>query len=43
MGRECREVTKTFDNAGRKAKMKVKLFPWEELNALDAVRKAFKL
>lgn len=43
MGRECREVTKTFDNAGRKAKMKVKLFPWEDLNALGAVKKAFKL
>jgi S-adenosylmethionine synthetase len=43
MGRECREVTKNFNNAGRRARMKVKLFPWEELNALAAVKKAFKL
>jgi S-adenosylmethionine synthetase len=43
MGRECREVTKSFCNAGQKATVKVKLFPWEELNALAAVEKAFKL
>ena len=43
MGRECKEVTKTFSNAGQKATVKVKLFPWEELNAVDAVKKAFKL
>jgi S-adenosylmethionine synthetase len=43
MGRECREVTKSFCNAGQKATVKVKLFPWEELNALAAVKKAFKL
>ncbi len=43
MGRESRVVTKTFRNAGHKATVKVKLFPWEELNAVDAVRKAFKL
>ena len=43
MGRECREVTKTFCNAGQKATVKVKLFPWEELNAVSAVKKAFKL
>ncbi|MBK9275579.1 MAG: methionine adenosyltransferase [Flavobacteriales bacterium] len=43
MGRECREVTKSFNNAGQKATIKVKLFPWEELNAVEAVRKAFKL
>ena len=43
MGRECRTVTKKFDNANQKATVKVKLFPWEELNALDAVKKAFKL
>jgi S-adenosylmethionine synthetase len=43
MGRECREVTKTFSNAGQKASVKVKLFPWEELNAVSAVKKAFKL
>jgi S-adenosylmethionine synthetase len=43
MGRKCREVTKTFKNAGQEAKVKVKLFPWEELNALGEVKKAFKL
>jgi S-adenosylmethionine synthetase len=43
MGRECRTVTKKFDNANQKATVTVKLFPWEELNALDAVKKAFKL
>ncbi|MBX2978072.1 MAG: methionine adenosyltransferase [Flavobacteriales bacterium] len=43
MGRECRTVSKKFDNAGQKATVKVKLFPWEELNAVDAVKKAFKL
>ncbi|MBV6403464.1 MAG: methionine adenosyltransferase [Flavobacteriales bacterium] len=43
MGRECREVNKTFNNAGKMVTVKVKLFPWEELNAVDAVRKAFKL
>jgi S-adenosylmethionine synthetase len=43
MGRETREVMKTFNNAGKKTKMKVKLFPWEELNAVDVVKKAFKL
>jgi hypothetical protein len=36
-------VTKTFNNAGQRATITVKLFPWEELNALDVVRKAFKL
>lgn len=43
MGRECRTVTKKFDNANQKATVKVKLFPWEELNAMDAVKKAFKI
>jgi len=43
MGRECKEVTKDFCNAGQKATVKVKLFPWEELNAVGAVKKAFKL
>jgi S-adenosylmethionine synthetase len=43
MGRACKEVTKSFSNAGQKATVKVKLFPWEELNAVNAVKKAFKL
>jgi len=42
MGRESKEVTKVF-NKGKKneKKIKVKLFPWEELNAIPAVKKAF--
>lgn len=43
MGRTCRTVTKKFDNAGKQATHTVKLFPWEELNALAVVRKAFSL
>ena len=43
MGRKCSVVTKTFNNAGQEAKVRVKLFPWEELNALAEVKKAFKL
>ena len=44
MGRECVEIVKTF-NKGKKneKKVKVKLFPWEELNAIDAMKKAFKM
>ncbi len=44
MGRETKVVEKVF-NKGKKneKKVKVKLFPWEELNSLDAVKKAFKL
>ncbi|MBL7945624.1 MAG: methionine adenosyltransferase [Flavobacteriales bacterium] len=43
MGRESKVVTKTFNNAGQKATVKVKLFPWEELNAVEVVKKAFNL
>ena len=42
MGRESKVVTKTFNNAGQKATVKVRLFPWEDLNAVDVVKKAFK-
>lgn len=44
MGRESKEVTKVF-NKGKKneRKVKVKLFPWEELNAVDKVKKTFEL
>ncbi len=44
MGRETQVVEKTF-NKGKKdeKKVKVKLFPWEELNYKDAIRKEFKL
>ena len=42
MGRESKVVEKTF-NKGKdnQLKIKVKLFPWEELNALATVKKAF--
>ena len=43
MGRESKVVTKTFNNAGQTAKVSVKLFPWEELNAVGVVKKAFEL
>jgi S-adenosylmethionine synthetase len=43
MGRTPREVTKYFKTNGHVKKVKVKLFPWEELNAVAAVKKAFKL
>lgn len=43
MGRTPRTVTKKFDNAGKKASLQVKLFPWEELDAVPAVKKAFGL
>ncbi len=44
MGRKSEVVTKVF-NKGKEneVKVKVKLFPWEELNAVDAVKKAFRL
>ena len=42
MGRESKVVEKTF-NKGKdnQLRIKVKLFPWEELNALATVKKAF--
>jgi S-adenosylmethionine synthetase len=44
MGRECKTVEKTFtDGSGNQKKMKVKLFPWEELNYVPQIKKAFKL
>jgi len=44
MGRKCETVTKTY-NKGKKHEMSitVKLFPWEEINAVDASKKAFGL
>lgn len=44
MGREHKIVEKIF-NKGKKNELKVKveLFPWEKLNYVDAVKKAFKL
>lgn len=42
MGRKSKEVTKIF-NKGKaiEKKVKVKLFPWEELNHVEEVKKAF--
>ncbi|MFM7814167.1 MAG: methionine adenosyltransferase domain-containing protein, partial [Flavobacteriales bacterium] len=44
MGRESKEVTKVF-NKGKhnEKKVKVTLFPWEKLDAVATVKKAFKL
>lgn len=44
MGREPKIVEKVF-NAGKKSerKVKVELFPWEKLDYVDQVRKAFKI
>ncbi len=44
MGRKCETVTKVF-NAGttQEKPVTVKLFPWEELNAVEAVKQAFKV
>lgn len=44
MGRESKTVTKVFNKGKENERsVKVKLFPWEELNAVSAVKKAFKL
>jgi len=44
MGREPKVVEKIF-NKGKKSekKVKVELFPWEKLNYVDEVKKAFKI
>ena len=44
MGRESKVVEKTFNKgAENEKKVKVKLFPWEELNSIAAVKKTFGL
>lgn len=44
MGRKPETVSKTFTDGGGNTKtIKVKLFPWEELDFLDKVKKEFKL
>ncbi|MBL7952535.1 MAG: methionine adenosyltransferase [Flavobacteriales bacterium] len=43
MGRESKMVEKVFKSAGKEKKVKVRLFPWEDLNAVGTVKKAFKL
>ena len=44
MGRKCETIEKTF-NKGKKNELSVsvKLFPWEELNATDAVKLVFNM
>ncbi|HMQ00075.1 MAG TPA: methionine adenosyltransferase domain-containing protein, partial [Cyclobacteriaceae bacterium] len=44
MGRQPKEVVKIF-NEGKKTekKIKVKLFPWEELDYVDKLKRAFKI
>lgn len=44
MGRPAQTVTKVFnDGNGKQKKMKVKLFPWEELDYVAKIKKAFKI
>lgn len=44
MGRKPEIVEKSFtDGSGNSKKMKVKLFPWEELDYVEKLKKAFKL
>ncbi|CAG0962087.1 MAG: methionine adenosyltransferase [Bacteroidetes bacterium] len=44
MGRKTETVTKLFtDGSGHTKTMKVKLFPWEELNYVDKIKKEFGL
>lgn len=44
MGRETKTVTKEFkDGTGKKIKVKVELFPWEKLDYVAEIKKAFKL
>jgi S-adenosylmethionine synthetase len=44
MGREPKVVEKVFNKGAKnEKKVKVELFPWEKLDYVDAVKKAFKL
>ena len=44
MGRTPETVTKEFtDGSGKTKKVKVKLFPWEELNYVSKIKKEFKI
>ena len=44
MGRKCEEVGKDFTNgSGETKRLKVKLFPWEELNYAEKVKAVFNL
>ena len=42
MGRKCEVVERSFkDGSGKVKKMKVKLFPWEELDFVPKIKKSF--
>jgi len=44
MGRKPKSVNKTFtDGSGKTKKVKVKLFPWEELDYVNKIKKEFAL
>jgi S-adenosylmethionine synthetase len=44
MGRESKMVEKVFNKGKKNEKtLKVELFPWEKLDHVDEVKKAFKL
>ncbi len=44
MGRTPRQVTKTFkDGSGQSKEVEVKLFPWEELDMVEDIKRAFDL
>ncbi len=44
MGRETKVVSKTFTSPeGKETTLDVKLFPWEELNFVDIIKKEFNL
>ncbi|MDP4685695.1 MAG: methionine adenosyltransferase [Salibacteraceae bacterium] len=44
MGRTCEMVEKSFTNGGGQTKtVTVKLFPWEELDSVDTIKKAFNI
>jgi S-adenosylmethionine synthetase len=44
MGRKTEVVTKSFkSHEGKEVKIKVKLFPWEELDYVAKIKKAFKI
>lgn len=41
MGRKSQEITKQFVINGKEQNIQVKLFPWEELNYVDQIKKEF--
>lgn len=43
MGREPKKVKKVFENAGQRKEIEVELFPWEKLDYVSKVKKAFKI